>query len=421
MSDNRRNAVETEISVTDLDDLCVAVIDCPHSTPEWKERGIRVVRNFNLDDGRISFAKASYVDEATFAARTRRAAPEPGDIIVSREAPVGAVGLVPEGLTCCLGQRLVLLKVDKSKCSPEYLVTAMTSEFVTTQFQRANQTGSTVSNLTIPDLRRLRIPLVHGHDMVGEFAQRISGKIELNNQVNDNLQAMLQTLYGYWFLQFDFPDENGRPYRSSGGRMIWNDQLKREIPEGWRVVKLRELLRKNRKAFDYKIIEPTIDLSVMPTGSIALNSLSRSDAFSSNLYRMSEGDILFGAIRPYLKKAGIAPCDGVVAGTVHSFSPIRMDDYNFALATMTSEQMFSHAVRSSTGTRMPTVKADDLLNVTVAYSESVARAFNQIPVARPIIARVQESSRLGELRDWLLPMLMNGQATVASSDKLSFT
>ena len=232
---------------------------------------------------------------------------------------------------------------------------------------------------------------------------------------------MLQTLYGYWFLQFDFPDENGRPYRSSGGRMVWNDQLKREIPAGWRAVTLRELLKKNRKAFDYGTVEPAIDLSVMPTGSIALNNLSRSDAFSSNLYQMSEGDILFGAIRPYLKKAGIAPCNGVVAGTVHSFSPVRVDDYNFALATITSEQMFSHAVRSSTGTRMPTVKADDLLDVVVAYSESVATAFNQIPVARSIIERVQESSRLGELRNWLLPLLMNGQATVATSDKLSFT
>lgn len=190
MSENRRGTAETEFVVEDLNNLCIAVIDCPHSTPEWKEQGIRVVRNFNLDAGRISFTKASYVDEATFAERTRRAVPEPGDIIVSREAPVGAVGLVPDGLTCCLGQRIVLLKVDKSKCSPEYLVAAMTSEFATTQFQRANQMGSTVSNLTIPELRRLRIPLVPGHDRVGELAQCISDKIDLNNQINDNLAEL---------------------------------------------------------------------------------------------------------------------------------------------------------------------------------------------------------------------------------------
>ena len=283
--------------------------------------------------------------------------------------------------------------------------------------------GSTMASLNTDILAgiHVRLPDPETQNAVAAFLSRVEDQVALNTQVNDNLQAMLQTLYGYWFLQFDFPDENGRPYRASGGRMVWNDQLKREIPAGWRAVTLRELLKKNRKAFDYGTVEPTIDLSVMPTGSIALNNLSRSDAFSSNLYQMSEGDILFGAIRPYLKKAGIAPCNGVVAGTVHSFSPVRVDDYNFALATITSEQMFSHAVRSSTGTRMPTVKADDLLDVVVAYSESVATAFNQIPVARSIIERVQESSRLGELRDWLLPMLMNGQATVASSDKLSFT
>ena len=283
--------------------------------------------------------------------------------------------------------------------------------------------GSAQDNINIEYLTSLefKVPNKAVQDSIVGVLASLDRMILLNNQVNDILQAMLQTLYGYWFLQFDFPDENGRPYRSSGGRMVWNDQLKREIPAGWRAVTLRELLKKNRKAFDYGTVEPTIDLSVMPTGSIALNNLSRSDAFSSNLYQMSEGDILFGAIRPYLKKAGIAPCNGVVAGTVHSFSPVRVDDYNFALATITSEQMFSHAVRSSTGTRMPTVKADDLLDVVVAYSESVATAFNQIPVARSIIERVQESSRLGELRNWLLPMLMNGQATVANSDELSFT
>ena len=351
-----------------------------------------------------------------------------GDVFLTRtsetldELAMSSVALQDHPNATCSGFAKRLRPRDPSNPDPRFMGFFLRSEYfrriinsVTTMTTRASFNEAIFSHVEVD------LPDLDSQVQIGDLLYSIEQQIELNNQVNDNLQAMLQTLYGYWFLQFDFPDKNGQPYRASGGRMVWNDQLKREIPAGWRAVTLRELLKKNRKAFDYGTVEPTIDLSVMPTGSIALNNLSRSDAFSSNLYQMSEGDILFGAIRPYLKKAGIAPCNGVVAGTVHSFSPVRVDDYNFALATITSEQMFSHAVRSSTGTRMPTVKADDLLDVVVAYSESVATAFNQIPVARSIIERVQESSRLGELRDWLLPLLMNGQATVTSSDNLSFT
>lgn len=374
--------------------------------------------NFKFNPSRANY----YPDEFP-----RRFILEAGDLILPlTEQAVGLFGnsaFIPQTdeFYFVLNQRVGKI-VPKSGVSKRYLHYLLSTGLVKQQIE-ATASGTSQRNTSPEKIYEVTVwvPSESAQESIGDFLFNIEEQINVNNQVNDNLQAMLQTLYGYWFLQFDFPDENGRPYRSSGGRMVWNDQLKREIPAGWRAVTLRELLKKNRKAFDYGTVEPTIDLSVMPTGSIALNNLSRSDAFSSNLYQMSEGDILFGAIRPYLKKAGIAPCNGVVAGTVHSFSPVRVDDYNFALATITSEQMFLHAVRSSTGTRMPTVKADDLLDVVVAYSESVATAFNQIPVARSIIERVQESSRLGELRNWLLPLLMNGQATVVSPDKLSFT
>ena len=124
-----------------LAELCREIVDCPHSTPEWKTEGIRVVRNFNLKDGNLDFTDGYFVDEETYKSRTRRAVPEPGDIIISREAPMGAVGIVPEGLKCCLGQRLVLLKVNREKCNPSYLLFSLMSEFVQIQMKRAGGTG----------------------------------------------------------------------------------------------------------------------------------------------------------------------------------------------------------------------------------------------------------------------------------------
>ena len=136
-----------------LQELCIDIIDCPHSTPNWKNEGIRVIRNFNLKDGNIDFTDGYFVDEATYIERTKRAVPEEGDIIISREAPMGVVGIVPKGLKCCLGQRLVLLKVNKQKCDPFYLLNTLMSDFVQTQFRRADATAVSYTHLTLPTKR----------------------------------------------------------------------------------------------------------------------------------------------------------------------------------------------------------------------------------------------------------------------------
>ena len=120
--------------------------------------------------------------------RTKRAIPEEGDIIISREAPMGVVGIVPKGLKCCLGQRLVLLKVNKGKCDPYYLLNTLMSDFVQTQFKRADATGSIVSNLCIPDLKEISIPVIEsGQEDVARLLEIINKKQLINNAINDNL------------------------------------------------------------------------------------------------------------------------------------------------------------------------------------------------------------------------------------------
>lgn len=231
--------------------------------------------------------------------------------------------------------------------------------------------------------------------------------------INDNLQQQLKLLYDYWFTQFDFPDSNGNPYHASGGQMVWNSELKREIPVDWSVKSLADILIKNTDAYDYKSELPAIDLSVMPSDSIALEELNTSNNFNTNLYVMHQGDILFGSIRPYLHKAGFAPCDGVVAGTVHSYRVKKQADYNFALFTLCRNSFFDYAVNVSAGTKMPVISSDSLLAYKVAYCPEIVEKFNAFSIVDTIAKNVQESQRLIALREWLLPMLMNGQATVS--------
>lgn len=195
--------------------------------------------------------------------------------------------------------------------------------------------------------------------------------------------------------------------------MVWNDDLKREIPEGWECRTLASLLHRHQDAFDYKSKQPTVDLSIMPSSSISIDRINSSDMFATNLYQMNEGDLLFGSIRPYLQKAGIAPCNGVVTGTVHCFQVNNDQDYNFALFTLCSRNVFNYAIKVSKGTKMPVISAEDLLAYKVPYSKKIAGYFNAFSVKDTVCKNVKEIHKLTKLRDWLLPMLMNGQATIA--------
>lgn len=246
-----------KFDIVDLETLCLGIYDCPHSTPKWQNEGVPVIRNYNLKDGYIERKNLSYVDEQTYLERVKRATPEAEDIIISREAPMGVVGIVPKDFKCCLGQRLVLLKINKDICHPSYLLYVLMSNFVQQQIRRIDVTGSIVSNLNISDMKKLKIPVYSLDEQikVADTLSNIDEKIALNNQINATLEQMAKTLYDYWFVQFDFPDDNGKPYKSSGGEMVYNETLKREIPKGWDVKKLADWI-KTDKSGDWGQEEP---------------------------------------------------------------------------------------------------------------------------------------------------------------------
>jgi len=260
------------------------------------------------------------------------------------------------------------------------------------------------------------LPSIKDQQKIALVLYSLDSKIELNNKINTELEAMAKTLYNYWFVQFDFPDKNGKPYKTSGGKMIYSEELKKEIPEGWEVRQMNQLLKKNTEKFNLNIKNhdlDTIDLSVMPSATMCLNEKSSSSSFDTNLFKLNKYDILFGGIRPYLLKAGFSPFDGLVTGTVHSFRVKDQNEYNFAIITMVHDSMFKFAVSNSKGTKMPVVGADDLLCYKVAYNKDVIKKFNELISFKEIISHnIIENQKLSELRNWLLPMLMNGQVKV---------
>lgn len=396
-------------NIVNLESLCKGIIDCPHSTPKWKNEGIPVIRNYNLKNGKIDCKNLSFVSEEDYKERVRRAIPEESDIIISREAPMGVVGIVPKGFQCCLGQRLVLLKIDKSKCLPKYLLYTLMSEYVQLQIRRINQTGSIVSNLNISSLKELKI-LLHNFEeqrKIANILSAIDDKIQINNQINQELEAMAKTLYDYWFVQFDFPDQNGKPYKSSGGKMVYNPELKREIPEGWGVEKLGDVAY--LKAGGDKpsnISEIQSKETPFPIYSNGLDNkglygyTNKATIHKKSLTVSARGTIgyvqrRFSSFFPIIRLISVTPKEEKMIGYIENF-----------LKSIQFEN-------SGSVQRQLTVPQIDKLYILVPKNE-VLKKYHSMTINYyfEVENNEQQNQELIQLRDWILPMLMNGQVKV---------
>ena len=274
--------------------------------------------------------------------------------------------------------------------------------------------GSTMASLNTDILAgiHVRLPDPETQNAVAAFLSRVEDQVALNTQINDNLQAILQTLYGYWFLQFDFPDENGRPYRSSGGRMVWNDQLKREIPAGWLVVSITDHADVYQpKTISSRLFDDSHPFPVYGGGGY----IGRFNQFNHQ-----ESEVIISC-RGDCGRVYLTMPESWVTGNamvVHPRGDCLPKEYLYLLLKNSN---LEHYVTGSVQKQL-TRQNFELLPILVPSRDVLERftSFTKITISRQLEI-VRENRKLQELRDWLLPMLMNGQATVANSDKLSFT
>lgn len=404
-----------------LEDLCKEIIDCPHSTPNWKSEGVRVIRNFNIKNGRLDFSDGYFVDEDSYKERTRRAIPEANDLVISREAPMGAVCIVPDNLKCCLGQRLVLLKIDDSICDSKYLLFSIQSDYVQKQIEVINKTGSIVSNLNISDLKKLMIPYrsLPDQQKIAAVLSSLDDKIALNNRINAKLEQMAKRLYDYWFVQFDFPNTDGNPYKSSGGKMVWNEILKREIPDGWEVGNLYDIAEyvnglacQNYRPKESEKSLPVIKIREMNEGITA--DTEKVSASIPGKYRIYAGDILFSWSASLEIKIWTGETGGL---NQHIFKVIPKGYFSkgYVYQQLSAYLVNFQKMAESRKTTMGHITSDHIKQSRILIPpKEIISAFTKktLSIFNYQLSIEKETQKLTALRDRLLPLLMNGQVEV---------
>lgn len=310
---------------------------------------------------------------------------------------------MPAGVKACLGRRMGLLRFNKNKAIPEYVLYAYLSPAFQQTIKANTLTGATVDRLSINEFPSfaIRIPPLEEQEKVANLLGSIDKKIVLNNRINSELEAMAKTLYDYWFVQFDFPDANGKPYKTSGGKMVYNPILKREIPAGWDSCKLGEFIK------------------------IEYGKPLKSESRTGSGYPVYGSSGIVGFHNDYLVEGpgiiiGRKGTVGKVNFAFENFYPI--DTAYYVSPKKRISVIFLNYLISSLGLEgMNSDSAVPGLNREVALGLSIVSApleliskYHAYAVVwfdkKKII--VEENNTLIKLRDWLLPMLMNGQVTV---------
>ena len=320
-----------------------------------------------------------------------------------------------------LGYHCALITPNPAVVDGKYLNAFMHTRYIQKYFEN-NASGSgqryTLSNDTIGNIPVL-IPSIEEQRTIGKVLADIDCKIELNKLINDNLEAMAKQLYDYWFVQFDFPNEEGKPYKSSGGAMVWNEKLKREIPQGWHCGTLLDIAeytnglacQKYRPTDNNKL--PVIKIKEMHDGLSADTEWVKADIPDD--VKVLNGDVLFSwsaSLEVMLWAYGNGGLNQ------HIFKVTSKNGYprSFYFYQLIHYVGVFKQMAEARKTTMGHITQDHLRQSTIALPPNVEIA-NKLeeklcPIFGEIVKNNQEIMTLTKQRDELLPLLMNGQASV---------
>lgn len=401
----------------------VDVIGGVSYTPEdISSSGIRIIRGGNIQGNFVVFRDDDVFlpDKYKNCDNTLRK----GDIVlVASTGSVEALGrtatIWDDMENVQIGAFLRILRPKQPKHAA--LISAWLSSVYYFRYIRLIAKGTSINNISISHIKGFKIPIPTDDILLSftAFYNALARRININRAINQNLEAFVKQLYDYWFVQFDFPNKEGKPYKSSGGKMVWNETLKKEIPEGWITKQLQDLI-----VCEANSTTPGShlrDLDYCPIDEIPIRSMSFAGGknwqeANSSLQLYDKCDILIGAMRVYFHRCCIASKPGVTRTTTLVLKPRIIEHLSFIYQLCNEERTFLYATKVSTGTQQPYVTWNALSSLDVPYpaDEDIISSYCEYTKEsiNAVLKNVIEINELQSLRDYLIPLLMNGQVTI---------
>ena len=428
-----------------LDEITEFIFDCPHSTPKWEEDGVLVLRNQNIRNGKLDLSSRKYTNEEGYNSRIKRATPQAGDLVFTRGAPMGEVCQVPEDFRCCLGQRMVLLRADRRHADSKYLLFALQSPYLQHHISWNEGTGTTVSNIRIPNIQAFSVPTptLPEQKAIAHVLGTLDDRIELNRRMNEILESMAQALFKSWFVDFDpvidnalangkeIPEELREKARPAEIRnlfpneFVYSDELG-WLPEGWEVASYSKYATLNQASWTKKNSPKNltyVDLPNTKNGKINLIvPYAFTDAPSRARRVLNKHDTIIGTARPgnrsfaYIHKEGLTGSTGFAVMT-----PNEKSYRSFIYLGLTQDKVIDNFAHLADGAAYPAIRPKVVANFKSIFpTTDLIESFDSYvyPWVEQIGKHEDQEGTLTNLRDTLLPKLLSGELRIPDAEKM---
>ena len=381
----------------------------------------RILKEETSESGDIPFYKIStfggiadaFISKDIFEKyRETYSYPKIGDILISAAGTLGKTVIFDGKPSYFQDSNIVWVDNDEKTVINSFLYYFyQTNPWIKT-------TGSTINRLYNNDIKNLEIsfPDLIKQQSIAAVLSALDKKITLNKQINARLEEMAKTLYDYWFVQFDFPDASGKPYKSSGGEMVFDETLKRKIPKGWEVKSLNQVadivMGQSPDGASYNLEQ---EGTIFFQGSTDFDwRFPNVRQYTTSPTRFAQkGDILL-SVRAPVGDLNISPFECCIG---RGLAALRSKSGNNSFLFYVMKYFKTVFERRNTeGTTFGSITKDDLHSLKlVAPADNVLEKYNEIASKydEMIFIRSQQNHQLTQLRDFLLPMLMNGQVSMA--------
>jgi type I restriction enzyme S subunit len=405
---------------TPLKDLCTRIGDGLHGTPKYVENSdVFFINGNNLKNGNIVITKDTKT-VTDIELENNYIKLDKNTLLLSINGTLGSMAFY-NNEKVMLGKSAAYLnfKSDINRFYYYYFQLNGVQEY----FYNV-ATGSTIKNLSLKSIQDFIVSFPEEKEWkpIAKVLSDLDTKIELNNKINYELEAMAKTLYDYWFVQFDFPNEKGKPYKSSGGKMVFNAELKQDIPDGWEVKTISSLFTfqkgtepgsseyQNNKETNKHILFHRV-------GDIYGGSNTYINSSNIDYRIIGESDVIV-TFDGSVGKVGFGLNGAYSSGLQKIYD--KSGKYNNALvySLFNDERIIAIIHQYATGSIILHASGS-IEHLTIPFKESVYLKFQKIvnPIYSKLVKNKKENQQLTAIRDWLLPMLMNGQITVGEAEE----
>ena len=389
-----------------LKELCIKITDGSHYSPVGVESGIPMLSVKDMKDYGFSYDTVKRISKDEYKKLLNNGChPEINDILIAKDGSyLKYVFVVSENIEQAVLSSIGILKPNLEKVNPYYIKYYLSSDFVKKEVSKKYVSGSALPRIILKGFENIEIPYVEKskQDKIVSILKPIDDKIINNLKLQNELETTIKTVYNYWFIQYEFPDKNGKPYKTFKGKMTWNEELKKEIPFGWEVKYIEDYC---------KIITGKKDVNQsLDKGKYKFYSCSPNYRFSNEKLHDGKAILISGNGSYTGRTIFVNDSFDLYQRTYACINTYEYEFMEYLYYTMLT--FFVPIVSGGThGSAIPYIVYDDIAKQKILINSDVIKKFQKFaePIQNKIVDLQKENEELENLKKFLLPMLLNGQ------------